>query len=230
MPFGPPMPVATPPSPAQIETTQRLDQAHAEDSGRRLEWVWIDASGGFEQLGMQTFNGGNQGFVGGLVKTSSSGGVVNLAAGARLLFFTLLLRGRVGVFDTGQLFRVGPEVGFHVPLGRIEPHVELGAGYGAMANLKDEVGGVAASLLPLRGFYARVGAGVDFFLAPAFSLGLNVTSELLALFRGSLTPAEVSQLKLMLPPARASSADLLTSTGTGLGGTLAVTGVAALHF
>jgi hypothetical protein len=209
---------------------QDLDRAKQEDSGRRLEWVFVDVSGGFEQLGMQTFNGKNQSFVAGLVKTSASGGAVTAAAGARLLFFTVLLRGKVGVFDTGQLFRVGPELGFHIPIGNIEPHVSLGAGYGAMANLHDQVAGVAAPLLSLRGAYGRVGAGVDFFVAPVFSLGLNVTGEILGLFRPALTPAEVAELKTTLPAGPAMGVDALGSSGTGVGGTVAVTGVAALHF
>jgi hypothetical protein len=223
----PPVPVASPPSAASQHTSQMLDWAKTEDSGRTLEWVWIDAGGGFEQLGMQTFNASNQGFVGNLVKTSSSGGVVSAAVGARLLFFTVTVRGRVGVFDSGQLYRVGPEAGFHIPLGNVEPHVSLGLGYAAVGNLHDTVGGAAAPSIGLRGVYTRAGAGLDYFVVPAFSLGLEVTSELLALFRPALTPAEVTVLKPKLPTGQA---DLLASSGSGLGGTVAVTAVAGLHF
>ncbi len=228
VPFGPPMPVASPPSPASLRTMRELDAARAEDSGRKLEWVWIDARGGFEQLGMQTFKGGD-GFVGNLVKTSSSGGNVSAALGARLLFLTLLLRGSIGVFDSGQLYRLGPEVGFHVPLGNVEPHVSVGAGYAAVGGLKDEVGGAAASLLALRGGYGRVGVGVDYFVAPVFSIGLAVSAELLGLVRPALTPDEVTVLTSKLPAGNASVTDLATS-GSGIGGTLAVTAVAGLHF
>lgn len=226
------MPPPTPLTPEQVRTIQLLDAAKREDSGRRLEWVWADVNGGFEQLGLQTLNGGDQGFVGGLVKTSSSGGVVGAAAGARFLYLTLLLRARVGVFDSGQLYRVGPEVGFHVPMGRLEPHASLGLGFAAMGNLHDTVGGAAAAAMALRGFYTRLSAGVDYFPTPAFSLGVGVSSDLMVLVRPSLTQAQVMQIQSSpgITAAQKSGAALLTQTGTGVGGTVAATAMAGLHF
>ena len=226
------IPPPAPLTPAQIRTVQRLDQAKREDSGRGLEWVWIDVDGGFEQLGLQTLNGGNQSFVGGFVKTSSSGGAVGAGVGARVLFLTLLLRARVGVFDSGQLYRIGPEAGFHVPLGRVEPHVALGLGYAAMGGLHDTVGGAAEADLALRGFYTRLDAGLDYFATPAFSIGFDASADLLVLVRPSLTADQVQQIQASpgVDAAHKASAPLLTSTGTGVGGTLAVTAVAGLHF
>jgi hypothetical protein len=225
------MPPPAPMTPEQLRTVQLLDAAKREDSGRRLEWLWFDVDGGFEQLGLQALNGGDQGFVAGFVKTSSSGGAVSAGVGARFLFLTLLLRARVGVFDSGQLYRVGPEAGFHVPLGRLEPHVALGLGYAAMGNLHDTQNG-AASAIALRGFYSRVSGGVDYFLTPAFSIGAAASADLLVLVRPALTSAQVQVLQANgnVDTAHKSSAALLTSTGTGVGGTIAVTGVAGLHF
>jgi hypothetical protein len=222
-----------PPTEAQLATVRRLDQAKLDDSGRRLTFVWIDAHGGFEQLGMTAFSG-NPGFGAGFVKTSASGGVVDVAAGAQLLFFTLLLRGRIGAFDSGQLYRVGPEVGFHIPLGRVEPHVGLGLGYAGMGGLHETVAldSVSAAAFTIRGFYARVDGGIDFYPAPAFSIGADVSAELLGLFRTALTKAEVTGI-VATPNLSASlvkSAPLLLQSGTGWGGTIALTGVAALHF
>jgi len=226
------IPPPAPLTPEQLRTVQRLDQAKREDSGRGLDWVWIDFDGGFEQLGLQAFNGGDQSFVGGFVKTSSSGGAVGAGVGARLLFLTLLLRARVGVFDSGQLYRIGPEVGFHVPLGRVEPHVALGLGYAAVGGLRDTVGGAAEADLALRGFYTRASAGLDYFPTPAFSLGFDLSGDLLVLVRPAIS-SDVVQLIQASPSvdaAHKASASLLTSTGTGVGGTVAVTAVAGLHF
>jgi hypothetical protein len=236
--MGPPgmphlvLPAPPPPTPAQIATVAWLDRAEREDSGRRLTWLWFDVAGGFEQLGMQTFNGGDQGFAGGLLRTSASGGVVSVGAGARLLYLTLLLRGRVGVFDSGVLYRVGPEVGFHVPLGSVEPHAALGLGYAAVGDLKDTVGGVAAADIALRGFYARGDAGLDYYPTPAFSIGADLSAELLGLFRPALTAAEVTVISASptVPASLVHGVSLLSSSGTGWGGTIALTGVAGLHF
>jgi hypothetical protein len=226
-PAGLPVPQVSPPTPEVIRTLQMLDQAKQDDAGRRLEWVWIDVQGGFEQLGMQVFSGG-QGFSGGFFPTSSSGGVVSLAAGARLLFFTLLVRGRAAVFDSGQLFGVGPELGFHVPLGRVEPHVELGTGYAAMANLHDSIPGTAGSAITLRGFSLRAGAGLDYYVASMVSLGLDVSAELLGLFRPALSAMQVAAIKTAAPGV--GSADLLSQSSSAWGGTLAVTAILGLHF
>lgn len=192
-PMQPSMPVlGTPvPLPGARETEQRLDDARQSDAGRRLEWVWIDAHGGFEQIGLTTFKGDKA--LTGAAPTSGSSGVVGAGLGARLLFFTFLVRGRIGIGPLGKLYRIGPEVGFHVPLGRVEPHVALGAGYAAFGG----------DLAGLRGGYGRVNAGVDYFLASVFSLGLDVSGEILG--------------------TRMADA-------SGVGGTVAITGVAGLHF
>jgi hypothetical protein len=223
------LPQPSPPTPAAIETMRLLDEAKREDSGRGLSWVWIDAQGGFEQLGMQALNGGNRGFVAGFADTSASGGVVSVGAGARLLFFTLLARARVGVFSSGQLYRVGPEVGFHIPLGRVEPRLALGLGYAGMGGLPDTTGGVGLSI---KGFYTRADAGLDYYLSPIFSLGLGISGDLLGLTRAALSGAAVQQIKgnQALSPSLRSNADLLAQSGTGWGGTVAVTTAAGLHF
>lgn len=154
------------------EVEQRLDQAKREDAGRRLEWVWIDAHGGLEQVGLTTFHG-NGALTGGVVPTSSSGGVVGAGLGARLLFLTLLVRGRLGVGAIGHLYRVGPEIGLHVPLGRVEPHLELGGGYAAFGH------GAGGASLGLTGGYGRAGLGLDYFVASVLSLGVGLSAEIL---------------------------------------------------
>ncbi|APR75012.1 Hypothetical protein A7982_00358 [Minicystis rosea] len=185
------------PMPGARELEQKLDQAKRDDAGRRLEWVWIDAHGGFEQVGLTTFKGDSQ-LTGGALPTSSSGAVMGVGVGARLLFLTFLVRGRLGIGSIGHLYRLGPEIGLHVPLGRVEPHVELGGGYAAFGKLGD----TAPDTLSLRGGYGRASLGVDFYVASIFSLGLGFSAELLGM-RGNGV--------------------------SGLGGTIAATGVAGLH-
>lgn len=168
----------SPPLPGAAELERKLDQSKVVDGGRRLEWVWIDAHGGFEQLGLTTFKG-DASFAPG--KTSSSGAVVGVGVGARLLFFTLLARARLGIGPIGHFYRVGGEVGFHIPLGRVEPHVELGGGYATFGHMNDP----AASPLAIRGGYGRVGVGLDYFVASVFSIGASASAEILALGNGA---------------------------------------------
>ncbi len=225
------LPPPTPPSPESISTSKELDDAKREDAGRKLEWAWVDVQGGFEQIGLETFGGGTS-LLGGLVPSSGSGGVVSAAGGVRLLFFTLLLRGKVGVFSGGELIRVGIEGGFHIPLGRVEPRVAIGAGYAQMANLQDDVGGAAASAISLKGFHARAGAGLDYYVTPIFSIGGDFSAELLDLVRPALSKAQVTTIETSkgISSTQAGNAKLLLQSANGLGGTLAATAVLGLHF
>jgi len=225
------LPPPTPPSPESIRTTKALDEAKAEDAGRKLEWVWVDVEGGFEQIGLETFSGGTS-FLGGMVPTSGSGGTVSAAAGVRLLFFTLLLRGKVGVFSAGQLVRFGLEGGFHIPFGRVEPRLAIGAGYAQMANLHDDVGGAAASAISLKGFHARAGAGIDYYVTPIFSIGGDLSAELLGLVRPALSQAQVTNIEMSksLSTTQVADVKLLSQSATAWGGTLAATAVLGLHF
>ena len=218
------------PAPGVRETERLLDEAKVEDAGRRLEWLWLDVQAGFAQLGLQSLKG-DRSLTGGFVPTSSSGGVLSAGLGVRLLFLTLLARGRVGLSSVGQLYELGGEAGFHVPLGHLEPHLQLGAGYATMAHLHDDVSGAAASLIGLRGFYARAGGGLDVFVLPVLSLGVDVSAELLGLHRAALGEGEVAALKSSpgLSAAQQSSADLLRAEASSLGGVLSATAVLGLH-
>jgi hypothetical protein len=162
------------------------------------------------------------------MKASAPGGLVSVGAGARLLFFTFLLRGALGLGGAGQLWRVGPEIGFHVPLGNVEPHVEIGGGYAAFGKITDQAGGVAAPLLSLRGGYGRVGAGVDYYVVPAFSIGGALSAEILGLKRPALTTAQVDAITQVAPAG--SSPSLLTQSGSGVGGSVSLALVLGLHF
>jgi hypothetical protein len=193
-PGMPPVILPSPPLPGAQEVEQKLEESKRADAGRKLEWVWIDAHGGFEQVGLTTFSGDST--IVGNGPTSSSGGVVGGAVGARLLFMTLLVRARAGFGAIGHLFRIGPEIGLHVPLGRVEPHVELGGGFAAFTHLAN------GASRPLGG-YGRVGFGVDFFPVAVFSLGVGLTTEILG---------------------------LRTASASAVGGTIAATGTAGLHF
>jgi hypothetical protein len=224
------IPPPTPPSPESIRTGEELDEAKRQDSGRRLEWVWADANAGFEQLGLQTFNAGTSAFLAGLVPTSASGGVVGAGVGARLLYFTFLVRGRVGVFSSGQLYRLGLEGGFHVPLGRLEPRVALGLGYAQMANLHDLANGTLASAVALRGFDVRASGGLDYYVTPFLSIGGDLSAELLGLTRPALSQAQVTTIQANAPTGLAQNASLLLQSSAGWGGTLAAAAVLGLHF
>ncbi|WP_437534268.1 hypothetical protein WME79_09110 [Sorangium sp. So ce726] len=229
--LAPPPPMTTPePEPAAPDgTAQRLDEARERDSGRGLEIVWLNVEGGYENVGLQTFNIDEDDFTAGFVSSAANGGVIGAGVGVRLLYFTLGARGRVGFFSDWQLFTLGGEVGMHLPLGRLDPHVDLGFGYAGLGSVKSAVSG-AADAIAIRGFYGRVSGGLDLYLSPVFSIGANASWELLALTRPGLSSAAIEGIKNGAAAPQQAKADLLAADGSSVGSALALTAVAGLHF
>ncbi|XYI00497.1 hypothetical protein ACMHYB_12370 [Sorangium sp. So ce1128] len=230
--LAPPPPMTAPePEPVSPDDTERrLEEAKKEDSGRGLELVWLNVEGGYENVGLQTFNIDEEELTAGFISSSANGGVVGAGVGVRLLFFTLGARGRVGFFNDWQLFSAGGEVGMHLPLGKLDPHIDLGFGYAGLGSFKSAVSG-AADAIAIRGFYGRISGGLDLYLSPVFSIGANASWELLALTRPGLTSEEIDRIKgeAATTPQQAK-ADLLAAEGSSVGSALALTAVAGLHF
>jgi hypothetical protein len=228
----PPMPA----SPSSITTTaskteELLDRSKKQSSGRRLEWLWVDVGGGFEHLGLRTFNPKNEAFAAGFVDTTESGGMLTGGLGARLLFFTLGARGRISFFDSYNRLSLGPEVGFRFPIGNLEPHVDLGFGWTGLGSFNGVVAG-DADAIAMRGVYARLGGGLDYYLSPVFSVGLVASVELVHLTRPGITPAQIEALKALpsLTAAESDRVNLLGTEVTSNGGAFSATGQLGLHF
>src|SRR4051812_35354247 len=70
------------------QTEQKLDDADKKDSGRGLEWFYLNAEAGFEHLGLQTFKTGLL-VDPAIVSTTQTGGLVGAGLGLRLVFLTI---------------------------------------------------------------------------------------------------------------------------------------------
>ncbi len=201
-------------------TEARLDRADREDSGRGLEFVWLNAELGPEYLGLETLRAKH------LVDSSSSKGAgmsYGAGAGVRLLVFTFGARFRLANFSDYQLWTLNAEAGMHFPLGRIEPYVTLGGGYASLGDFGPKVG-VASN--HARGFDARAGFGLDLYLSNTFSLGGNLTTDVLFLSRSTSLVIPVSTSPEQDAAAAVNGGE--HGSGIGVGGTLSV--VAGLHF
>jgi hypothetical protein len=187
---------------------EELDRAKKNDSGRGLSWFWLEAEGGYEHIDLTTFDGGAA-FTGGVISESADGGAVSAGIGAQLVFLTLGARARFGFFDQYRLSRIGGELGLRLPLGRLEPRFDLGAGYAALGTFD----GVAPNDFAVGGAYARAGAGLDFFPVELMSIGAHATFDVLALTR-----------------AESSNALALATEESSVGSTFAIQLAAGLHF
>lgn len=209
-------PNATTPTPAD-KTEAQLDRADKEDSGRGLEFAWLNAELGPQYLGLQALKSDNL-VDGSVVESKGLGMTYGAGLGVRLLAFTLGARFRFGNFSDWQLWTLGAEAGMHIPLGRIEPYFTLGAGYASLGGFKPDA--VSALKPSAHGFDLRGSAGLDVYLSNTFSVGANLSGDLLFLSRSASAV-----------PSNSTGASAFygqDGSGIGVGGTLSL--VLGLHF
>lgn len=226
--LAPPTPMGTDPSQQQAgyqtETERQLTEAEQEDSGRGLEWIYFNVEGGYEYLGLETLKSDGLTY-GDTVSSTAGGPMIGAGAGVRLIFITLGGRARLGMFDQWNLATINAEVGFHFPLGELEPHIIIGAGYAFLGSMDADNWGGDASV---RGFDARAGFGLDYYVTPVFSIGANLTGEALFLKRPGVdlsSSASASSTQL-----DAASREVAESDGSSIGAAFTGAAVLGLHF
>jgi len=224
----PPAPVqgaeAAPPA---TPTEAQLDRADKEDSGRGLEFVWLNAEAGPEYLGLQTFKA-NQLVDSKLVGSTQTGMVYGAGLGVRLLVFTLGARFRLGDFSAWNLWTLNAEAGLHVPLGRVEPYLTLGGGYASLGAFSASNLGGAGSVNGAKGFDARAGFGLDFYLTNTFTVGGNLTADVLFLSRSG--NAQASATPGVGTPEQQAAAQVYAKDGSSIGAGATLSAVLGLHF
>jgi hypothetical protein len=219
---------AAPANPPPTSLSGELDDSKDKDSGRGLSWFWVEAQGGYEHVGLQTFDvsGEALGPSAGFFDTTANGGVIGAGLGAQIIFVTIGARGRMGFFSDWWLGRVGGEVGFRIPIGIVEPRFDVGAGYAALASFDEDV----PEQIGVSGFYVRAGAGVDFYPVEVLAIGIVATFDALGLSRSGLTPEELAAVRAARPETTDAEAASLTQDSTGYGATFALQGTVGLHF
>lgn len=217
------------PSPPSDVTEQELENADRKDTGRGLEFVWLNAEIGFEHLGLQTFKAKHL-VDAGTVDTTQTGPVYGAGLGLRLVFLTFGARFRFGSFSDWQLWTLNGELGIHIPLGMIEPYFTLGGGYASLGSFDTNnlTGDLNGANVHVRGFDVRGGVGVDLYLSNLFSVGANLTGEVLALTRPSVDP---QKLKLSgSTNSQQAATEVYAADGSSIGSGVTLTAVAGLHF
>jgi hypothetical protein len=200
---------------------QTLAAADRGDTGRGLEWVWLNAEVGFQALSLQGLKG-NDLVDGTLIDDSASGLSYGGAVGVRVIALTLGARFRYGNFSAWDLWSVDLEGGFHIPLGHLEPFVVVGAGYSRAGayDTKTITANVSSKDLSIDGFNVRLGGGLDYYVTPRFSVGALVNVDLLALYRS----------KIAVPPSTSPVDAQYRGAASSLGWGVTTSLVLGLHF
>lgn len=203
--------------PSTSPTEQKLQQAERKDSGRGLEWFYIQAESGYQHVGLQTFKSDLLTY--GDVNSTGNGVMVGGALGVRLLFFTFGARGRLGMFSDWDVATINGEFGFHIPVGNLEPYVTLGGGYAFLTDFDASKWG--SEDVSVDGYNVRLAAGLDYYVTPVFSVGALLSGEMLGLWRSGLALDSNAPVD-----ARVAAAADGSSVGASFTGSL----VLGLHF
>lgn len=179
-------------APSAIE--QDLAQADREDTGRGLQFVWLNGDVGYQYVDLTALS--DSGLLPGVAsgegpRTSGAGLLFGGGLGVRLLYFTFGARFRYGTLDDWNLWSVLGEVGFRIPFGNLEPYVNLGGGYVSLANFDGarQSAAVGANSLDVHGVDVRLAAGFDYHLSNTFSVGPQLAADLLVLTRPGVAGA-----------------------------------------
>ena len=228
----PPMQQQAPP-PATTE--QKLDDSKKEDSGRGVEFVYVNAQVGgvFDALG--TFNNSLQ-----IQQTNAAGAMFGAEAGVRFVWLTLGARFRYDTLPSAfNIWQLDAVLGFHIPLGRWDPYVSLHGGYSAIGTLdasnfkaSDLCGGCtqqdAANGFSSKGANVGFSVGVDYYVAKFFSIGVDGGFEFLFLHRDPL-PLPTACANDPTCSAAAQSQPLYKSSGDAAGVSVMASAHLALH-
>jgi hypothetical protein len=206
-------------APTPQGTDATLAEADREDSGRGLEFVWLNGEIGVQHLGLETFSG-NDLLGPDVPKRKITSLIAGAGLGARIVFLTVGARFRYAHERNLKHFNVGLEGAVHWPFGALEPYAGLGVGYARVLDVV-RIGPLDARAMtkirPIYGIDARIFGGVDYYLTNMFSVGANVSGDVLFLFRSGSDGAD-------------SDTDVYVRDGKSIGAGVTATAVGGLHF
>jgi len=213
--------------PQQNQATEdTLQQADKKDSGRGLEFFWLNGEAGVQTLSLQTFHA-NSLVDAQTVATSQTGPVFGAAAGVRLIFLTLGGRFRLGDFSAWQLWTMNAEVGLHLPFGKVEPYLTFAAGYASVGAFNGTASAIdyRGTGMNIHGLNARMGFGLDYYFNHYLSLGALMSGDVLYLKRTNhiTIPGAAND------PNLERVQQIYANDGSSVGGAGTLTAVIGLH-
>ncbi len=183
---------------------KKLESDEKKDSGRGLEWVYLNADAGFSYINMASLSMSNlvpTSTAGSLVQnTSSSGPVFGVGAGVRIFVVTLGARASLNELSSFNLWQLDAELGFHIPLGHWDPYFGLHGGYCFVGALGEGITGLTSGSqspsISITGGDAGAHLGIDYYFNHFVSLGLDVSASFLFLSRPppTLSPTQMAAL------------------------------------
>lgn len=202
----------TPAATSQPEEA-RLDDDKKKDSGRGLEWVYLNADAGFSYINMTGLSSTDLA----LVNATSAGSKFGVGAGIRLFILSLGGRATFNELSSFNLWQIDGEIGFHIPIGHWEPYFGLHGGYCFVGALDDGLSG--APSISVTGGDAGLQLGLDYYFNHFVSLGVDLSGNALILHRDP-SPLPAAATSVLSPQQQAAYQQSSDDVGFGLGAAL----------
>ena len=221
-----------PPAGAPVYNPAISQFEEAKDSGLGLEWVYLDGDVGGGYASMDSFNSTTLG----LQKTSSAGPAFGVAAGIRLIFFSLGVRVRdLQLSGIGDLWELNGEGAFHVRVGHVDGYFGVRGGYNFVGSLNSSTAAVATGDTPssvsVHGFNVGPMLGLDVYLAKWVSIGVDADVQFLFLQRPKLTiPGPAGSTLSAACEANSQCSNLYNESGSSAGIGFVPTAHLGIHF
>ena len=223
-----------PPAPTSNPALNNGGSDESKDSGLGLEWVYLNADAGYSYVNLQSFSEQTLG----LATTSSGGPVLGVAAGIRLIFFSLGVRVReMSLSNIGDLWELNAEALFHTRIGHLDPYFGVRGGYNFVGQLSSSTASVATGDTPssvsVHGFNVGPVVGLDYYFAKIISIGVDLDGQFLFLQRPQvkLPPGVSASDCSMLPPSQASQCTTLyNNSGNSAGFAFVPSAHLGIHF
>jgi hypothetical protein len=221
--------LAPPPSnpaetPEAAQTEAKLDDAEKKNSGRGLEWIWLNGEFGFETLGLQTFSATNLG----INSSSQTGLMYGAGLGVRIIFVTLGAKFRIATMSAFDIWTLNAEAGLRIPLGPLEPYLTLGGGFASVGAFStSSIASSDRGNVSITGYDVRAGGGLDYYVTPIFSVGAAVTFEVLGLTRPGVN---LSDVQTAANSTGTATAEAYKVSGSSVGSAFSGSLVLGLHF
>jgi hypothetical protein len=175
---------------AQVRTAARPDadrkaERPAVRPARVPELVYLNAEGGYETFSINTLTAGGSLPAGTMrpvsASTSSGGPLIGIGGGFRFGFLTLGGRVRGAHLTMGDLSTIDGELGARMTFYRVEPYFTFAGGYAKLRATGSQIAGIVD--LNIHGWNARGGLGVDYYANKNFTIGANLTGDVIAMAR-----------------------------------------------
>jgi hypothetical protein len=187
-----------PPQQYQSATTQQLNAAEREDSGRGLEFFYASAGIGASYLGLSA---SPRSTALGLQKVSGPGFTADVGLGVRFVTITVGPRARLTTLPGLTLWQVDLEAASHIPYGNFDGYFGLHGGYAFSGKISDDsviasaaTSPVSAADMSVHGLDLGLQAGADYYVTSNFSLGFELGGSLYFLSRSAVSSRAPGEL------------------------------------